>query len=235
MLGGFDDQASSDYYGYSTTSQSNGNNGRFQRTQTHSNVPRSAWLSSYDPRIAFDNGVLSENYEPSIYMIESNKTNSQNTSASGSDLSYDTRDSSREFARLSICHSPEVKEETPDSAVASCVKPSRFLVASTESSYESGNSSREMTAVDTEDPNAEEPYAKLIYRALMSAPNHAMVLQEIYQWFRENTSKGSSDSKGWMNSIRHNLSMNAVCKSHLFLQPSSQIAGLQENGTKIIQ
>ncbi|KUJ24529.1 winged helix DNA-binding domain-containing protein, partial [Mollisia scopiformis] len=52
-------------------------------------------------------------------------------------------------------------------------------------------------------------YAKLIYRALMSAPNHSMVLQEIYQWFRDNTAKGASDGKGWMNSIRHNLSMNA--------------------------
>ncbi|KAK4184934.1 hypothetical protein QBC35DRAFT_33553 [Podospora australis] len=56
--------------------------------------------------------------------------------------------------------------------------------------------------------NGEEPYAKLIYRAFMSKPNHAMTLQEIYQWFRENTDKGKDDSKGWQNSIRHNLSMN---------------------------
>lgn len=77
-------------------------------------------------------------------------------------------------------------------------------------SDESGTSSREMTAVDLDDLGNEEPYAKLIYRALMSAPNHSMVLQEIYQWFRDNTTKGSSDTKGWMNSIRHNLSMNAV-------------------------
>ncbi|KAK4161103.1 hypothetical protein QBC43DRAFT_172069, partial [Cladorrhinum sp. PSN259] len=54
----------------------------------------------------------------------------------------------------------------------------------------------------------EEPYAKLIYRAFMSKPSHAMTLQEIYQWFRENTDKGKDDSKGWQNSIRHNLSMN---------------------------
>ncbi|KAK4173316.1 hypothetical protein QBC36DRAFT_59695 [Triangularia setosa] len=54
----------------------------------------------------------------------------------------------------------------------------------------------------------EEPYAKLIYRAFMSKPNHAMTLQEIYQWFRDNTDKGKDDTKGWQNSIRHNLSMN---------------------------
>jgi Forkhead domain len=57
---------------------------------------------------------------------------------------------------------------------------------------------------------AEEPYAQLIYRAFMSQPRHAMTLQEIYQWFRENTDKANSESKGWQNSIRHNLSMNAV-------------------------
>jgi hypothetical protein len=57
----------------------------------------------------------------------------------------------------------------------------------------------------------EEPYAKLIHRAFLSTPRRAMTLQEIYQWFRENTDKGKSDSKGWQNSIRHNLSMNLVC------------------------
>lgn len=60
-------------------------------------------------------------------------------------------------------------------------------------------------------PAQEEPYAKLIYKALLSAPNHAMVLQEIYQWFAENTDKGKATTTGWRNSIRHNLSMNAVC------------------------
>ncbi|KAK4239287.1 hypothetical protein C8A03DRAFT_32625 [Achaetomium macrosporum] len=54
----------------------------------------------------------------------------------------------------------------------------------------------------------EEPYAKLIYRAFLSTPRRAMTLQEIYQWFRENTDKGKTEGKGWQNSIRHNLSMN---------------------------
>ncbi|APA09913.1 hypothetical protein SS1G_05834 [Sclerotinia sclerotiorum 1980 UF-70] len=82
-------------------------------------------------------------------------------------------------------------------------------------SEEDGQSSREPTAMDVDADSHgadEQPYAKLIYRALMSAPGHSMVLQEIYRWFRENTTKGSSDTKGWMNSIRHNLSMNAAFK-----------------------
>lgn len=57
----------------------------------------------------------------------------------------------------------------------------------------------------------EEPYAKLIQRALMSVKGNKMALQQIYQWFRENTDKASNnEGKGWQNSIRHNLSMNAV-------------------------
>ncbi|AEO69861.1 uncharacterized protein THITE_2120613 [Thermothielavioides terrestris NRRL 8126] len=61
-----------------------------------------------------------------------------------------------------------------------------------------------------DDSDKDESYAQLIYRAFMSHPRRAMTLQEIYQWFRENTDKGKDDSKGWQNSVRHNLSMNGV-------------------------
>ncbi|KAI3324711.1 hypothetical protein HD806DRAFT_543366 [Xylariaceae sp. AK1471] len=61
-----------------------------------------------------------------------------------------------------------------------------------------------------EGAKSDEPYARLIYRAFMSRERHAMTLQEIYQWFRDNTEKAKSESKGWQNSIRHNLSMNAA-------------------------
>ncbi|RYP08724.1 hypothetical protein DL764_001744 [Monosporascus ibericus] len=57
---------------------------------------------------------------------------------------------------------------------------------------------------------ADEPYAQLIYRAFMSTERHAMTLQDIYQWFRDNTDKTKGENKGWQNSIRHNLSMNAA-------------------------
>lgn len=56
-----------------------------------------------------------------------------------------------------------------------------------------------------------EPYAQLIYRALMSAPGYRLALQEIYQWFMTHTTKARGPpQKGWQNSIRHNLSMNGV-------------------------
>ena len=62
-----------------------------------------------------------------------------------------------------------------------------------------------------EEGNLDQPYAKLIHKALMDAPGHRMTLQGIYDWFKENTNKAKdAGSNGWKNSIRHNLSMNQV-------------------------
>lgn len=95
-------------------------------------------------------------------------------------------------------------------------------------------------------PKAKEPYAKLIYRALMSAPDQAMTLHEIYQWFRDNTDKhikkdstrrrpGKNDN-GWQNSIRHNLSMNEVCydKMPCLYFPASDLAFTSSIPSKIL-
>ncbi|KAK8856287.1 hypothetical protein PGQ11_012199 [Apiospora arundinis] len=63
---------------------------------------------------------------------------------------------------------------------------------------------------DDELAKGDESYAKLMERAFKSRPNLAMTLQELYQWFRENTERGRSETKGWQNSVRHNLSMNGA-------------------------
>ena len=64
---------------------------------------------------------------------------------------------------------------------------------------------------EDEEPFDDKPYAMLIYDALKQAPGHRMMLKDIYEWFRHNTTKPQeSGSKGWQNSIRHNLSMNKV-------------------------
>ena len=64
---------------------------------------------------------------------------------------------------------------------------------------------------DLEGPMNDESYAQLLFRALSSAPTHRMALQDIYTWFLRNTTKHQdSNTTGWQNSIRHNLSMNAV-------------------------
>lgn len=63
-----------------------------------------------------------------------------------------------------------------------------------------------------DEPTCDEPYAQLIYKALMQAPGHRMILRDIYEWFQRNTTKPQeSGTNGWQNSIRHNLSMNQVC------------------------
>lgn len=54
-------------------------------------------------------------------------------------------------------------------------------------------------------------YANLIYQALMEAPGHKLILRDIYAWIAQNTDKARDpSSKGWENSVRHNLSMNGV-------------------------
>ena len=76
---------------------------------------------------------------------------------------------------------------------------------------------------DSDGGLSSEPYAQLIYRALKSVPSHRMVLKEIYEWFEKNTDKAKNNSsKGWQNSIRHNLSMNGV--SH---RPSCDMANTE--------
>lgn len=62
----------------------------------------------------------------------------------------------------------------------------------------------------TDSPSTDPPYSQLIYQALKETEGHRLQLQDIYAWFEKNTNKGKDQGKGWQNSIRHNLSMNAV-------------------------
>lgn len=103
----------------------------------------------------------------------------------------------------------------PDEGMASPLGEEAEDSASIGASKECGVEGRRSTSAPAATGNnkGEESYAKLIHRAFMSSPRHSMTLQEIYQWFRDNTNKGKDDSKGWQNSIRHNLSMNMVCNS----------------------
>lgn len=123
-------------------------------------------------------------------------------------IASDTYDSANESFQScyssSTRSSPSIKMEYP---IANNIELTRSPAAMIEDeSDEDGSSSS-------------EPYAQLIYRALKSVAGHAMVLKEIYEWFEKNTDKAKDPlSKGWQNSIRHNLSMNGVCcKPRAFL------------------
>ncbi|KAK4953070.1 hypothetical protein LTR10_008775 [Elasticomyces elasticus] len=54
-------------------------------------------------------------------------------------------------------------------------------------------------------------YAKLLWRCLLDAPEHTMTLKELYDWIKEHSQKAKDPkNRGWQNSVRHNLSMNAA-------------------------
>lgn len=64
---------------------------------------------------------------------------------------------------------------------------------------------------ETDETPSDKPYAKLIWQAMMETPQKRMTLRQIYDWFKQNTTKpNDSGTNGWQNSIRHNLSMNKV-------------------------
>lgn len=60
--------------------------------------------------------------------------------------------------------------------------------------------------------NSDPCYAELLRQALMEkGDDHTMLLKDLYEWVRTHSSKAQDpNNKGWQNSVRHNLSMNAV-------------------------
>jgi hypothetical protein len=178
--------------------------------QTFDGIPRT-WQLPHDGPMSLESTSFETNtYPPSPYPRDQTSDEAPSFTPIEPTTMFGAHDSSPSFPQLSESRSPQLERETQCTAYPGLEGTTHQRMQPSEGSDDSGGSSREMTAVEFDDLGPDEPYAKLIYRALMSAPNHSMVLQEIYQWFRDNTTKGSSDSKGWMNSIRHNLSMNAV-------------------------
>lgn len=182
--------------------------------QTFHGIPRTWHLTRDEPMALESTSFETDTYPLSPYPRGRTSDKESGFTPIEPSTMFDTHGSSSGFLQLSESRSPRLESETQCTAYPALEGEAEGAthqkVQLSEGSDDSGCSSREMTAVEFDELGPDEPYAKLIYRALMSAPNHSMVLQEIYQWFRDNTTKGSSDSKGWMNSIRHNLSMNAV-------------------------
>ena len=76
---------------------------------------------------------------------------------------------------------------------------------------------------------ADPCYAQLLYKCLKEAPEHMMTLQELYEWVALHTQKAKDPkSVGWKNSVRHNLSMNAVSDSLLDVTILSDCANTGE-------
>ncbi|KAJ5294420.1 hypothetical protein N7508_009241 [Penicillium antarcticum] len=112
---------------------------------------------------------------------------------------------------LPFVHAVQNTPPSPLSTISSYESPESLAVASptmtvqTVDQFSPGSSED-----DREDQPGPTPYSHLIFRALKEAKDNKLPLQGIYNWFERNTDKAkSSGSKGWQNSIRHNLSMNA--------------------------
>lgn len=127
---------------------------------------------------------------------------------------------------LSCSKSVGPHQQQQPERVAMTLAPSPAFSTPSYHSFQLGNSSSSPIVLDPdhdelrtsseEEGNTDPPYSLLIYQALLSAPGRKLPLQGIYNWFEKNTEKGKDQSsKGWQNSIRHNLSMNAVCNASL--------------------
>lgn len=110
-----------------------------------------------------------------------------------------------------------------DSEVASHYIPTASSSPISTSSQHYHSTTTSMTTEDSpkahlsgeDDLPTDPPYSQLIYQALRESKDCKLQLQDIYYWFEKNTNKGKEATKGWQNSIRHNLSMNAVSSPHL--------------------
>jgi hypothetical protein len=97
---------------------------------------------------------------------------------------------------------------SPLSTISSYPSPQSFAAGSP---ARTGRTTEQSGGDTKEDRAGNPPYSILIYQALKNAEGNKLSLQGIYRWFEENTEKARDSShKGWQNSIRHNLSMNAV-------------------------
>ncbi|OGE58197.1 hypothetical protein PENARI_c001G00405 [Penicillium arizonense] len=114
-------------------------------------------------------------------------------------------------AHLQPVHAVHNIPPSPLSTISSYESPESLVLASPTMTIQTVDQlSPGSSEDDREDRPGPTPYSHLIFRALKDAKDNKLPLQGIYNWFERNTDKAkSSGSKGWQNSIRHNLSMNA--------------------------
>ncbi|OCK83386.1 hypothetical protein K432DRAFT_274273, partial [Lepidopterella palustris CBS 459.81] len=175
-----------------------------------SSCPRT--YSDLDLVNPFEN--MAKSYPPSAYLIEPQKPQDMmdmsNHLSSGHMMHFDDDYDSHcqpavKVEKVTRYGTPQYETEAGPTNIPS----TRDTPPSPSHGYKIEHGPDEVTNSSTIDK--EQPYAQLIYRALLEAPGHTMVLRDIYSWFRRNTDKATDkETKGWQNSIRHNLSMNGA-------------------------
>lgn len=123
------------------------------------------------------------------------------------------KDQPYNYTQLEPLRPPPDSPQSPLSEVSSYHSPHSLTASSPAMTAQMADrlSPRSNTGDNKEERPGHPPYSVLIYQALKDAPGNKLQLQSIYSWFEANTDKGGDpNAKGWQNSIRHNLSMNAV-------------------------
>lgn len=176
-------------------------NDGFDLTSTHYTSPRS--YNTIDFSSMSRNMNSAEAYPPSAYYLEPPKY--PDTAIVSSYRSDDS------FMQMDEDYEHQYGLQSRPSAHNAYLSPySDMTRASTPHDVQSPYS-HEFDVLEDAAIDKDQPYAQLIYQALLQADDHTMILRDIYEWFKKNTDKATmSETKGWQNSIRHNLSMNGV-------------------------
>ncbi|KAF2186460.1 hypothetical protein K469DRAFT_663344 [Zopfia rhizophila CBS 207.26] len=156
-------------------------------------------------------GNMSESYPPSAYLIQPQKQqeishlSDQVPSGRLLQIHDDFDNQCAPMVKVEDLGSYDTPGYEPDNCLQGASTPHK------DPPMPSNDSDRNECGGDDAAVDKEQPYAQLIYRALMQSPGHMMILRDIYNWFKQNTDKAADkETKGWQNSIRHNLSMNGA-------------------------
>jgi len=144
---------------------------------------------------------MSESYPPAVYQIEPQKScDATSDYGMNEHLMQMSEDYEHHYA-------PQLRREEP----AGYNSPYSDLTRASTPNGDSPNYLHDLDGGIEPPVDKEQPYAQLIYQALRHADGNTMILRDIYDWFVKYTDKATaSETKGWQNSIRHNLSMNGV-------------------------
>jgi hypothetical protein len=141
---------------------------------------------------------MSNSYPPAVYQLEPQKHYDTLSEPGMDDHLMQMRDDYEHHCGTHLQHRDLSDYDSPYSDLTRCSTPT-------------DSSSYDFNGPHSPIIDKDQPYAQLIYQALLGAKGHTMILRDIYDWFLTHTDKAtSSETKGWQNSIRHNLSMNGV-------------------------